>query len=197
MTTPNDVARDEQIDKISKRLDVGLYNPKELKILQKNAEAKGFVELKEKIQYAIDHPKSNCKYPEDFERVLQAAKARGYAKLGVVGCQTITDYEAFKVVMSRVMQLSEWCFQTIVTGGSKGVDTMAERIAKESGLAVIVHKPDWKAYGKGAGIKRNEYIVADSDLVIAFWDGESKGTKNSIERAKMAHKSLLVMYGLA
>lgn len=53
--------------------------------------------------------------------------------------------------------------------------------------------PDWKAYGKSAGPKRNKQIVEYSDLIIAFWDGKSKGTLSSIQFAKELTKKLVVI----
>ncbi len=42
---------------------------------------------------------------------------------------------------------------------------------------------DWNKYGKSAGFRRNIDIVDNSDCVIAFWDGNSKGTLNSVTTA--------------
>ncbi len=39
--------------------------------------------------------------------------------------------------------------------------------------------------------KRNEYMVDNSDLVIAVWDGSSGGTKNCIDYAKKKGKDIL------
>lgn len=44
--------------------------------------------------------------------------------------------------------------------------------------------PEYSRYGRGAPLKRNFQIIGYSDLVIAFWDGQSKGTKNVIENCK-------------
>ena len=54
-------------------------------------------------------------------------------------------------------------------------------------LKVSVFKPDWEKYGRGAGPVRNKemykYALEDEPMVIAFWDGESKGTKSMIDIA--------------
>lgn len=72
----------------------------------------------------------------------------------------------------------------VVSGGARGVDKVAETTALERGLEVIVHTPNWDKYGrKQAGFKRNALIVADAHYVAAFWDGHSRGTKNTIELA--------------
>lgn len=74
----------------------------------------------------------------------------------------------------------------IVSGGAPGVDTFAERYAKELGFPVKIFLPDWDRYGKGAGFIRNQQIVDHSDVLAAFWDGSSRGTKDSIDKALKA-----------
>lgn len=40
----------------------------------------------------------------------------------------------------------------------------------------------------GAPLKRNEKIVETADLIIALWDGKSRGTKYVIDHAKKLEK---------
>jgi hypothetical protein len=49
---------------------------------------------------------------------------------------------------------------------------------------------EWDKYGKKARPIRNELIIKDEDNIIAFWDGESRGTLNSINIAKRLNKKL-------
>jgi hypothetical protein len=67
---------------------------------------------------------------------------------------------------------------------------MGEAIAKEMGYPTIIHLPKWHLYGKSAGFKRNDLIVADADIVLAFFaPGErSHGTANTVASAKLAGK---------
>ena len=58
----------------------------------------------------------------------------------------------------------------------------------------MIFRPDWDRYGKAAGIIRNKDIVENSNMVIAFWDGKSKGTASSIELAKKMDKNLKIVY---
>lgn len=41
---------------------------------------------------------------------------------------------------------------------------------------------------------RNKEIVSEADLVIVFWDGKSKGTKNTIELCKKMGKEYTIYY---
>ena len=82
----------------------------------------------------------------------------------------------------------------VVSGGAPGVDTIAEQAARRLGLEVVVFQADWKRFGRKAGPLRNTQIVAAADQVVAFWDGASRGTLNTVMQAVRAGKHVLV-YG--
>ena len=69
----------------------------------------------------------------------------------------------------------------IVSGGAKGVDTCAREYALSNGIALTEFKPEYNRYGRGAPLKRNITIIEYADVVLAFWDGKSKGTKFVID----------------
>ena len=81
----------------------------------------------------------------------------------------------------------------IVSGGARGVDSLAAAWARRKGLAVVEHLPDYASYGKAAPHVRNRKIVAEADRIVAFWDGKSRGTKSVIERAKKYGKQVDVV----
>jgi hypothetical protein len=77
----------------------------------------------------------------------------------------------------------------IVTGGARGADALAAAYAKEYGLGLTVFPADWKRYGKAAGPIRNREMLdyamqTVKPLVIAFWNGRSRGTAQMLELAK-------------
>ena len=76
----------------------------------------------------------------------------------------------------------------IVSGGAKGIDSAAKRAAQELGIPLREFLPDYERYGKRAPLVRNDEIIAYADMVLAFWDGESDGTKyviaECLKRAK-------------
>lgn len=72
----------------------------------------------------------------------------------------------------------------IVSGGAIGVDALGERYAKEKGFTITKFNADWEKYGKSAGPIRNKQMADYAHGLIAFWDGESKGTKNMIKNAQ-------------
>lgn len=73
---------------------------------------------------------------------------------------------------------------TVICGMARGADMMAHRLAKQFvGWSVEEYPADWERYGKKAGYIRNEQMAEVASILIAFWDGESRGTKHMIDIA--------------
>lgn len=71
----------------------------------------------------------------------------------------------------------------IVSGGAKGADTLAIDWAVINWVPFREFLPDWDKHGKKAGILRNVEMAEYADTLVAFWDGESRGTKHMIGEA--------------
>ncbi len=104
----------------------------------------------------------------------------------VVGSRTFSNYD----LLSE--ELSKHNIHEMVSGGAVGADSLAERYAAEWEIPIRIFKPDWST-GRGAGLARNTDIINAADIVIAFHDGESKGTKDSINKAKKFNKQLIII----
>ena len=72
----------------------------------------------------------------------------------------------------------------IVSGGAKGVDTCAREYARSRGIKLTEFLSEYEKYGRSAPLKRNMIITESVDLVLAFWDGASRGTKYVIDYCK-------------
>lgn len=72
----------------------------------------------------------------------------------------------------------------IISGGAKGVDGCAREYALAHGIKLTEFLPEYNKYGRAAPLKRNITIIKHADLVLAFWDGRSKGTKFVIDSCK-------------
>jgi len=81
----------------------------------------------------------------------------------------------------------------ILTGGAFGVDRCAEEYAEKNQIKIKVFVPEYEIYGRAAPIVRNKEIVDNSDTVIAYWDGISKGTLSVIEYAKKRKVTLKII----
>ena len=108
-------------------------------------------------------------------------------KLAVVGSRT--GFNA-ALIFDKLLELHP---TEIVSGGAMGVDTFAALYANTALIPITVFTPDWIKYGKRAGAIRNKQIVDYCDKLIAFWDGQSPGTKISIDMATKAGKLLNVI----
>lgn len=111
-------------------------------------------------------------------------------KLAVVGSRTFLDYDYLKRSLLESFPLSE--VEEIISGGAKGTDSLAERFAREHNIPVTVFPADWKRLGRKAGPVRNADIVRRADVIAAFWDGQSRGTKDTIRQARLAGKRMLI-----
>jgi len=125
--------------------------------------------------------------------------------VAIVGSRNFNDYDKFCRMMdfmkfkhSEELILKMKNVVGVVSGGADGVDTLAERWAKEQGLSWKVFPADWNKYGRGAGPIRNQQIVNFMDFMIAVpgikVDGSySEGTASSINLAEKAEKTCYVV----
>ena len=97
-------------------------------------------------------------------------------KVGVIGSRGLTVDNLEQYLPENTTE--------IVSGGAKGIDTCAREYALSHDIKLTEFLPEYSRYGRGAPLKRNLKIIEYADVVIAFWDRQSKGTKNVIENCK-------------
>lgn len=119
--------------------------------------------------------------------------------LGIVGSRTFTDYVMFKEKISQILLKLEKKYSKIVfvSGGCpKGADNFAKQYAVENSIEIIEYLADWDKYGKSAGFKRNHLIIDKSDLLVAFWDGYSKGTLHDLKlmNMKQINRTIIIKF---
>jgi len=108
-------------------------------------------------------------------------------KLIVAGSRSITDRE---MVFSKLDQITEHYLANhpeeieVVSGGARGVDELGEQWAKARGFRLTVFPAQWAKHGKRAGYLRNEQMAEYATHLVAFWDGQSRGTKHMIDIAR-------------
>lgn len=105
-------------------------------------------------------------------------------KVAVVGSRSIKDYQTVKNILNNY-EITE-----LISGGAIGIDQLAEQYARLNNIPTTIFPAEWDEYGRAAGMIRNIKIISEADEVIAIWDGDSKGTKNSIDQAKRQNKLL-------
>ena len=81
----------------------------------------------------------------------------------------------------------------IISGGAVGIDSAAERYAYTNSVPITVIKPDYDKYERIAPLVRNKKIADISDMVLAVWDGKSRGTKFTIDYAKQIGRPVKII----
>ena len=78
----------------------------------------------------------------------------------------------------------------IVSDTARGADRQGEQYAKIAGYGVSRFPADWDTFGESCWLCKKsqmaKYAIADGNygVLIAFWDGKSKGIKHMIDIAK-------------
>lgn len=112
---------------------------------------------------------------------------RPVRRIAIVGSR---DYQNLDAVRQYVFEQER--NSVIISGGARGVDSVAVDEAKRLGMAYEVYPADWSRYGRSAGALRNHQIVEAATEVVAFWDGKSPGTEITMTMARNAGKPLTV-----
>ena len=117
----------------------------------------------------------------------------------ICGGISFSDEELFNKTLDEMIDKEN---TILVSGHAKGADTLAEKYAEKHGIEIKIFPPEWSKYGRAAGPIRNKQMLdyiskADENLVIAFWNGQSKGTKHTVETAnKMGIKVQIIYYSV-
>lgn len=80
----------------------------------------------------------------------------------------------------------------VISGHAKGIDRAGEHYALVHDIPVKVMMPEWGRCGKRAGLIRNDTMLEQADTLVAIWDGKSRGTRYTIQRAMDAGKKVFV-----
>ena len=102
------------------------------------------------------------------------------------------------IVGSRSLNVDipEYCIPDgvteIISGGAKGIDTSARRFAREHHIFLTDILPEYDLYGRRAPLIRNDLIISLADMVIIFWDGESRGTGYIVKKCKEMDKPYIL-----
>ena len=122
-------------------------------------------------------------------------------KLGITGSRSITDFDFIPYFRMQNKDFRAFCrrhglgrrkITEVITGGARGIDTLAFQAAEALGIRNLQFLPD-RAKFRGKMIlkafqSRNEQIVDSCDVLLAVWDGKSRGTKNTLTYAQKVNK---------
>jgi hypothetical protein len=110
-------------------------------------------------------------------------------RLIVAGSRTWGDRERLEHCLDVLTSNLDRGRLEVVSGCARGPDTMGAGWARRRGVAVKEMPADWDAEGKAAGFRRNtrmaEYAKdGERSLLVAFWDGQSRGTRHVLAEAE-------------
>lgn len=111
-----------------------------------------------------------------------------YKTIAIIGSRDYPDMDAVRAYIEDLNPHNT----IIISGGARGVDSVAVEHARKMGIHFAIIPALWDTHGKAAGMFRNRALVEMSDHVVAFWDEKSRGTKNTIDTAKMLSKPVTV-----
>lgn len=106
-------------------------------------------------------------------------------KLAIIGSRSI--------VINNIEDYLPEGITEIVSGGARGIDSVAAEYARKSGIRLVEFLPDYAKYGRSAPLRRNDLIAEYADEAIAFWDGSSRGTVYTIKAFQRLGKKVKIL----
>ena len=113
----------------------------------------------------------------------------------ICGSRNVKETRDNMIKIDNVCVENKFDILEVISGGAKGGDSLGETWASYHNIDLTIMPANWDRHGKAAGHIRNRrmlnYILNHPDkfipLVIALWDGKSRGTKGMIGIAKSAN----------
>ena len=128
-------------------------------------------------------------------------------KLGITGSRAITDFNFIPYFTMQDKAFRAFCRRhglgrrkvtKVITGGARGIDSIAFRTAASAGIRNLQFLPDRKKFPGKLVLKafqeRNKKIVDSCDVLLAVWDGRSHGTKNTLAYAQRVNKPAFLIH---
>lgn len=113
----------------------------------------------------------------------------------VAGGRDFTDFDRMKREICSLMWKELKGHEVVIIQGEcpTGADYLAKLSAQALGLTCVPCPADWRTHGRAAGPIRNSYMAEHGSGLLAFWDGESRGTADMIKKMKDKKKAVRVM----
>lgn len=100
----------------------------------------------------------------------------------IAGSRTITDRVKVMTMLDALLEVGPDITE-VVSGKAIGPDSIGAEWARQKNIPVKEFPADWKQHGKPAGMIRNTEMAKYAEALIAFYDGESSGTRQMISEA--------------
>lgn len=117
-------------------------------------------------------------------------EAQNVVRVIIAGSREFDNYQLLEQICDELLKGKE---VNILCGMARGTDMLGFRYAKERGYKILKYFANWNKYGMAAGPIRNKEMANNADMLVAFWDEKSKGTKNMINIAKRKNLKVIVI----
>lgn len=110
----------------------------------------------------------------------------------IAGSRTYNNYNRVARGIHKVIKNLHYDKLLIATGSARGVDRCGELYAHYNNIEYKPFLANWVKHGKAAGPIRNQEMAEYGHILIAFWDGKSKGTKDMIYKMELRNKPVFL-----
>ena len=110
-------------------------------------------------------------------------------KLVIAGSRGFSDYQ----LLCQTLAPERSRISLVITGGARGADQLGYRWGWKHAIKHQLFRADWERFGRSAGVRRNHQMAEAADLLIAFWDGQSPGTRHMIAAMQQLGKPAVVI----
>lgn len=109
-------------------------------------------------------------------------------KVAIIGSRSCKSLTLDQVIENIPKQTT-----AIISGGAIGADTLARKAAEKLKIPFEEILPDYQTFGKTAPLVRNRTIVDRADMVLAFWDYASNGTRHALLEGLKQDKKIKII----
>ncbi len=104
-------------------------------------------------------------------------------KVAIIGSRKVKNP---KVILKKMLEELPYECTEIVSGGTEGVDMLAEQFAKDHNLKLtVINLPD--------AAEKSKAIADYADSLLAFWDCNSRGTAGIISSCTRKSKYVKII----
>lgn len=171
---------------MSNKIDKEIVKQKNLKVCFTGHRPKG-------LMWGYDEKQESCvKFRNVMTKIIEKAILNGYTYF-ISGMALGVDMICAEVVLElkkRYKNVFLECAIPCLNQSEKWNRLQKIRYEKILQEADFIHYVSDKKYEKDCMNKRNEYMVKESDSVIAVWNGRPSGTLNTIKMARLFEKKI-------
>lgn len=109
-------------------------------------------------------------------------------RIVIAGSRSFNDWDKLNTELNQINDI--FGIKLVISGTAEGADKLGEQWAEWNGIHIQRCPANWEKHGNAAGILRNIEMANIADLIVLFWDGKSKGTKQMLDYC-LKHKKFV------